>query len=147
MNDRYYRMPFDFGVLFDSDSQSVAMCDELDSIDQHIELLITTYPGEHCYDTRYGTDIWEMDFERIVSLNSWKNRFVECLADSISRYEKRIEDCRFSLVVEDVLLEDTTADHVSIKKRVDIYVDALLKSTDERCKFFYTMYLGPLSKN
>ena len=88
-----------------------------------------------------------MDFERIVSLNSWKNRFVECLADSIARYEKRIVDCRFSLAVEDVLLENKMADHVSIKKRVDIYVDALLKSTEERCKFFYTMYLGPLSKN
>lgn len=146
MSERYYKIPFDFGMLLDADHQSVLMCDELESIDQHIELLIMTYPGEHYYDRRFGTEIWEMDFERIVSLNVWKTRFAECLANAISRYEKRITDCRYNLVVEDVLLENGIVDHVSVKKRVDVNVDALVKSTEERCRFFYTIYLGPLSK-
>lgn len=147
MNERYYKVPFDFGLLLDSDHPDVAMCSELESIDQHIELLIMTYPGEHSYDRRFGTDIWEMDFERIVSLNVWKTRFSECLATAISRYEKRIADCHFNLVVDDVLLAAGWSKNVSVKKRVDIYIDALVKSTDARCRFCYTLYLGPLAKN
>lgn len=147
MNERYYKIPFDFGALLDADHQSVALCGELESIDQRIELLLMTYPGEHYYDRGFGSGIWDMDFERIVSLNVWKTNFTEFLSDAISCYEKRISDCHFRLVVEDVLLESAVPDRVSVKKRVDVYIDARLCSTDERCGFCYTMYLGPLSKN
>lgn len=147
MSGRYYKIPFDFGSLLDANHQEVALCGELDSIDQHIELLIMTYPGEHFFDRSFGSGIWDMDFERIVSPNVWKARFSECLSDAIFRYEKRITDCRFRLEVDDVLMESGQPGCVSVKKRVDVYIDARLCSTEERCGFYYTMYLGPLSKN
>ncbi|MCB9017903.1 MAG: GPW/gp25 family protein [Paludibacteraceae bacterium] len=147
MEGRYYKIPLDFGALLDETHGSVDLCSELESVDQHIELLVMTYPGEHVFDRTYGTGIWEMDFERIVSLDAWKTKFAECLARAVGLYEKRISDCRFRLEVEDVLIENGMVNHVSVKKRVDVFVDAVLNSTGDRCRLHYTLYLGPLSKD
>ncbi|MCK9155225.1 MAG: GPW/gp25 family protein [Paludibacteraceae bacterium] len=83
MERLYYKIPLDFSALLDNHGK-IEKCSELESVDQHIELLIMTYPGEHSFDRKYGTDIWEMDFERIVSLDIWKTRFTECLSQSIA---------------------------------------------------------------
>lgn len=147
MNEEYYCMPFDFSSIVEENGLGVRRCGELESVDQHIELLIGTYPGEHSFDYSYGTDIWELDFERIVSLNAWKTQFIDCLSRSISQYERRITDCQYRLNVEEVLRENAVVSNVSVRKRVDIYVEATLVSTGERCGFHYVLYLGPLSKD
>ncbi|MCQ2224961.1 MAG: GPW/gp25 family protein [Paludibacteraceae bacterium] len=147
MSGNYYKMPFDFSSVIDESRGNIPMCNELESVDQHIELLISTYPGEHAYDCGYGTDIWELDFERIVSLEAWKTKFIECLATSISKYEKRISDCQYRLEVEEVLHENSIVDNVSVRRKVDIFIEATLNSTGDPCGFYYTLYLGPLSKD
>ncbi|MBQ0156080.1 MAG: GPW/gp25 family protein [Bacteroidales bacterium] len=147
MGESYYKIPFDFASILDEKRGYVSVCTELDSIDQHIEMLIGTYPGEHCFDEEYGTQIWEMDFERIVSLDTWKTRFTECLSRSISKYEKRISNCEYHLEVSDVIKENSMSSNVSVRKKVEIFVNATLNSTGERCKLYYTLFLGPLSKD
>ncbi len=147
MDGSFYKIPFDFASVLDESRGNTIMCDELESIDQHIELLIGTYQGEHSFDRDYGTGIWEMDFERIVSLDTWKTKFTECLSLSISKYEKRISNCEYRLEVEDVLKENPMSKNVSVRKRVDIFITATLNSTGARCSLYYTLYLGPLSKD
>lgn len=147
MDECHYRIPFDFASVLDETRGYASVCSELDSIDQHIEMLIGTYPGEHSFDVEYGTKIWEMDFERIVSLDTWKTRFTECLSQSISKYEKRISNCEYRLEVADVLKESSMLRNVSVRKKVDIYIKATLNSTGERCSLYYTLFLGPLSKD
>lgn len=147
MDEQYYKIPFDFVSVLDETRGYASVCTELDSIDQHIELLIGTYPGEHSFDDKYGTEIWEMDFERIVSLDTWKMRFTECLSQSISKYEKRISNCEYHLEVNDVLKESAVSSNVSIRKKVEIYINATVNSTGERCRLYYTLFLGPLSKD
>ncbi|MBO4531588.1 MAG: GPW/gp25 family protein [Paludibacteraceae bacterium] len=147
MDQCFYKIPFDFASVLDESHGRSNMCSELDSIDQHIEMLIGTYPGEHCFDRNYGTGIWDMDFERIVSLDAWKTRFTECLSDSISKYEKRISNCEYKLVVEDVLKENALFRNVSVRKKVDIYITATLNSTGAKCQLYYSLFLGPLSKD
>ncbi len=147
MNECHYRIPFDFVSVLDETRGYASVCSELESVDQHIEMLIGTYPGEHSFDVEYGTKIWEMDFERIVSLDTWKTRFTECLSQSISKYEKRISNCEFRIEVEDILKESAVSHNVSVRKMVEIYVNATLNSTGERCSLYYTLFLGPLSKD
>lgn len=147
MDERYYKIPFDFASILDETRGCAGACTELDSIDQHIEMLIGTYPGEHSYDGMYGTEIWEMDFERIVSLDTWKTRFTECLSQSISKYEKRISNCEYRLEVGDVLKESVMSRNVSVRKKVEIFIDATVNSTGEKCRLYYTLFLGPLSKD
>lgn len=147
MNECHYRIPFDFVSVLDETRGCASVCSELESVDQHIEMLIGTYPGEHSFDVEYGTKIWEMDFERIVSLDTWKTRFTECLSLSISKYEKRISNCGFRIEVEDVLKESAVSRNVSVRKMVEIFINATLNSTGERCSLYYTLFLGPLSKD
>ena len=147
MSGNFYCMPFDFASAVEENGPALRKCDELESVYRHIEMLISTYPGEHTFDYEYGTDIWELDFERIVSLNAWKTQFAECLKKSISKYETRITDCKYQLEVEEVLKENAIVKNVSVRKKVDIYMEATLISTGDPCRFHYTLFLCPLSKD
>ena len=75
MKQKYYKLPVRLEKLFEGDIRQLERCSELESIDQHIELLLTTCPGEHRFDPKYGCRIWELDFERIVSTEQWKELF------------------------------------------------------------------------
>ena len=146
MKKTYYKIPFDFGSLLDEEQGRLERCSEKESIYRHIELLITTCPGEHVFDRDFGSEIWDMDFERIVSLETWKTKFKEFLHKAISLYERRIEKCDLMLEVSDVLHENVFDANVSVRKRVDIYLQATIVSSGERLNFHHRLYLGPRSK-
>lgn len=145
MSNGYYKIPMDFGALLDEERGDAKKVSELESIDQHIGLLIMTCPGEHIFDRRYGTAIWEMDFERIMSLDKWQTQFMEYLAESVGTYERRLSNCSFRVEITDVL-HKALSDNVNIRKRVDIYTTAILVSNGDPCRFRHRLYLGPLSK-
>lgn len=68
----YYKFPLRIGLLLQDGNKSLPKCSEKESIDQHLELLFTTCPGEHRYDPRYGCRIWDMDFEKVASQKAGK---------------------------------------------------------------------------
>ncbi|WP_373723243.1 GPW/gp25 family protein [Bacteroides heparinolyticus] len=146
MRETYYKIPFDFGTLLDEERGMQERCSEKESIYRHIELLITTCPGEHIYDRDFGSEIWDMDFERIVSLETWKTKFKKFLYKAISAYERRISGCDLKLEVSDVLHENVSDTNVSVRKRVDIYIETTVVSSGERLNLHHRLYLGPLSK-
>ena len=146
MKKTYYKIHSTLGHCFDEEQGRLERCSEKESIYRHIELLITTCPGEHVFDRDFGSEIWDMDFERIVSLETWKTKFKEFLHKAISLYERRIEKCDLMLEVSDVLHENVFDANVSVRKRVDIYLQATIVSSGERLNFHHRLYLGPLSK-
>lgn len=146
MKELFYKIPLDFGLLLDEEQGDIARCSEVDSIYHHIELLITTCPGEHIFDREFGAEIWDMDFERIVSVETWKTKFKEFLQKAISTYERRITSYNLRLDVSNVLHENAFDTNVSVRKRVDIYIEATIASSGERYNFHHKLYLGPLSK-
>ena len=42
----------------DVENSRLASCSEIESIDQFIELLISTAPGEHAFDKEFGCEIF-----------------------------------------------------------------------------------------
>ena len=76
MKTAYYKLPLDFQGLFPAETaegqiskpssliikktQSLAK-----SVDEFIELIITTHLGEYKYDKSFGFDIWDIEFENI----------------------------------------------------------------------------------
>lgn len=58
MKQKYYKLPVRLEKLFEGDIRQLERCSELESIDQHIELLLTTCPGEHRFDPKYGCRIY-----------------------------------------------------------------------------------------
>ena len=134
MKQKYYKLPVRLEKLFEGDIRQLERCSELESIDQHIELLLT----------KYGCRIWELDFERIVSTEQWKELFTGYVMQAISTYEKRISDITLSVNLQEVVREEVL-DNRMIRKRVDITVLATLNSTGAPCGFGYKLYMGPLS--
>lgn len=144
MEKKYYKLPLDFKRFFEEGGGQFEKCTELESVDQHISLLLNTCPGEHRFDPNYGCRIWDLDFERIESMEHWNTLFTQYVTESITNYEKRISDITIAIDLREVVREEIQ-DNVMIRKRVDITVRAKLCSTGVPCSFTYKLYLGPLS--
>ncbi|MEN9917577.1 MAG: hypothetical protein RL662_13 [Bacteroidota bacterium] len=143
----YYRLPLNFTKIFESDANSFAVCTEKESIDQNLELIITTCPGEHKYDPNFGCKIWDLDFEKVVSRSKWEQQFVQFIEEALLRYELRIRNINPSVDFFDSKEVFEMSGTTSIRKRVDIKIDATVVSTGTLCCFYYSLYLGPLSSD
>lgn len=140
-----YKLPLRFSTFFHEDGGRLSKCTELESIDQYLEMILTTCPGEHTYNVEFGTKIWELDFERVVSQDKWEEEFAGYVKEAVLANERRISNVTVSIKVNDVLREDNLVSSVTIRKRVDIRILGVLNSTGQNCGFGYTLYLGPLS--
>jgi len=138
-----YKTPLLFARLFESGDLS--RCDESDSIDRNLELILTTCPGEHKYDPGFGCDIWFLDFENVVSVQQWANTFRDCISDAIRKYEPRIRELFTDVHFFDVKNQHELSGAISIRKRQDIMIDAIIISSGKKVRFFYSLYLGPLT--
>lgn len=145
MREDYYKLPLDFSRFFEEGGGQLDKCTELESIDQHIEMLFTTCPGEHRFDADFGCRIWDLDFQAIASFELWEKQFKQYIRESIMRYETRITDLNLDIRLRDIVKEERTNCSVAVRKRADIYVTARVISTDTPVKLKYTLYLGPLS--
>lgn len=147
METKYLKLPLDFGSLLNEDIENsrLATCSETQSIDQFIELLISTAPGEHAFNKEFGCEIFYLDFERIVSHIRWEGQFNEYITKAITNYEKRLTNVTVKVLIDDKTRQDTVFDTSTIKKRVQVYVYADLVHTGERHTFYYVIYLGPIS--
>ncbi len=143
----YYKLPINFTRIFESNIRSLSKCNEKESIDQNLELIITTCPGEHKYDPGFGCNIWELDFERVVSQSRWEDQFIHFISEAIRKYEPRICDVAPKVQFFDTKREYEFSGATSIRKRVDIQIDAKIISTGSKCCFYYSLYLGPLSSD
>jgi phage baseplate assembly protein W len=142
-----YKFPVDFSRLFESNIRNLSQQSEKESIDQNLELIITTNPGEHKYDPKFGCKIWDLDFERVVSKAIWEEQFTQYISEAIKKYEPRICDTETAIRFYDTKREEVISGATYIKKRVDITINAKLINTGEKCGFYYSLYLGPLTAN
>jgi len=141
----FYKTPLLFTHLFESGDLS--RCSESESIDKNLELIITTCPGEHKYDPGYGCGIWFLDFENVVSIQRWENEFMSFIAKAAGKYEPRIMILDTQVNFLDVKNQHELSGAVSIRKRADIQIDAIIVSSGKKCRFYYALYLGPLTSD
>lgn len=145
MNNIFYKIPIRFDTLFEDEDGDMRMCNELESIDQHIELLLTTCPGEHKFNKNYGCHIWDMDFERVVARQKWEDDFKNHIDEAIRRFEPRLKDVAINIQIMEVSREDQILKTTAIKKKVIVWINAMTVLANNRCQFKYTLYLGPLT--
>lgn len=145
MDKEYYKTPLDFSAVFTGGALSIPTCTEVESIDRYIELLLSTYPGEHRFNRNWGCRIWEMDFVNVSSRKQWEDDFKGFIKEAITRFEKRLKNVSIEIHIAEVSHRDSEVKTVAIKKRVTVYVGANLVSTGGKCGFRYIIYLGPLS--
>lgn len=147
MGVTFCKLPLNFGDLLSEDVENCRLnsCSEKDSIDQYLNLLISTSPGELAYDKSFGCEIFSLDFERITSRTRWEGQFTEYIKDAIVKNEKRLINVDVKVHIDDKVRQDTVFETSTIKKRTQIYVTANLVHTGEKCCFYYVLYLGPIS--
>ena len=140
-----YRLPLNLDGFFGATGGDLPKCTEMESIDKYIEMLLITYPGEHRFDPEFGTKIWDLDFESVVTQVQWVETFRGYVREAVVKYEKRITDINVAIDVKEVVRDEGIADAVAIRRRVDVVIKAKLVSNGEKCAFGYSLYLGPLS--
>lgn len=145
MENNFYKLPLKFDSVFENTDEYLKTCSEKESIDQFLETLIMTCPGEHKFDREFGCKIWEMDFVRMTSPVNWEKDFRNYLLEAIGKFEHRITDVDVTASIVEETQEDSLYKSVSIRKRATVIIKTKLVSTGENVAFYYTMYLGPIS--
>jgi len=144
MKEVFYDLPINFSKLKEK-NQELPTCNLNKSIAQNIFLMITSKFSEHRFDSTYGCEIWETDFELIPNINSWKDNVQKSILQTLFFHELRLTEIRVDIEVNE---EEITIEHkniVAIKKRLEIWVNAVTKKTGEPFVFNTKLFISPLS--
>lgn len=128
-----------------TEGKSLPPCDLDTSIQNHLALIITTRFGEHRSDPTFGCEIWDLDFELIVSARLWEEKLRQSLLRSITAHEQRLSGVEISVAISDTEKFNALQQFTEIKKRVDIKVTGMMKKTGEDFSFHANLFLSPLS--
>lgn len=139
----YYKIPLQLHNILQGNELPV--CDLKQSINRNLELIIMTKFGEHRSDPRFGCEIWDLDFELIVSENLWEEKLRQSLLKSINTYEERLSKVDLTIRINEVEKMDLVKNQLELKKRINIQLNALIHKTGESFKFSSSLFLSPLT--
>ena len=139
----YYKTPFQFKTVMDG--HELATCDLMTSVTKNLELIIMTRFGEHRSNPSFGCEIWDLDFELIVSARLWEEKLRQSLLRSITTHESRLSDIDITVAITDIEKFNDFRRFVEIKKRVEIQIAGVLRKTGEAVNFRTNLFLSPLS--
>ena len=143
MSMQYYKVPLQLTQAMAGNE--LAKSDLETSIHNNLELIITTKFGEHRSDASFGCEIWELDFELIVSARLWEEKLRQSLLRSINSHETRLSNTEIAVAVSDIEKYNMLKRFTEIKKRVDINLEGTIKRTGEPFFFHLNLFLSPLS--
>ena len=138
-----YKKPFRLANIFtgnDLETQDLGA-----SISQYIELIIYTRYGEHRHMPDFGCEIWDLDFELIISESMWEEKLRRSLIQSMNKYEKRIYNLNIDVKINEVNKFYPLRNISEIKKKVEITISGIIQQTGENYSFTTSLYLSPLS--
>lgn len=139
----YYQIPLQLAKA--TEGKELLATDLDTSITKHLELIITTKFGEHRNDPTFGCEIWNLDFELIVSARLWEEKLRQSLLKSITTHEYRLSNVTITVAITDMEKYNALKQFTEIKKRVDIQISGLIKKTGEPFTFRTNLFLSPLS--
>lgn len=139
----YYKIPLQLSGLLSGNE--LPACDLKDSIWGNLELIIMSKFGEHRHDQGFGCEIWDLDFELIVSENKWKEKLRQSLLKSITTHEHRLADVQLNVEISEIEKSRLFSKFAEIKKRVEIKLAGTIHKTGESFSFSSNLFLSPLS--
>lgn len=141
MKGAFYKIPIDFNVIIQKKEIEKTSIEH--SIAQQIILLATTTFGECKFDETYGSKIWEIDFDLLMNENTLKEIISKTMRESLFLHERRIKVNELKVELSEAVF---IVDEVSrAKKKVDIIIEAIIKSTNRNFDFRSYFFVGPLS--
>jgi len=143
MNTEFYKYPLDFKRIFQQ--RDLLKCSVGEAISQNLHLIILSHNGEHRYNPSLGCEIWDLDFDLIMSLRVWEEKLRNSLLYAIGENEKMVEQVEVGVAVSEVESSSNSNLNISIKRQVDITIQAILKATGEKYYFSIQLFLSPIS--
>lgn len=140
---RYLTLPMEPGEL--TRKKTHGSCSLKQSVAQNLHLIITTAFGELISDPDFGTTIWDAEFSNITFNSRQKETILDSLKKAIGKYEKRIENIKINLEVQQDEL--ATERHSQMKKKLSVQVTSVLKLTNESIVYNDSFFIGPLAYN
>lgn len=116
-----------------------------ESVKQHVKLLLLTRFGEYRYDPRYGTHLWEQDFDTTIHFNDWRVEAETSIRQTVQGREYRLSEVKVTITVTDHEFFNKERKSVRLKKKLSIRVEGLLAQTNERFEVVETVYFNPVS--
>lgn len=114
MNFKYYKIPLELSDIVGAETidhhvdrplkLQIRRTESLKkSIDEHIEMILTTHFGEYKRDMDYGFVIWEKEFENIQiekfnTHNNPKQEFEQLLKKTLNKYEPRLKNIEVDIL-------------------------------------------------
>ena len=137
----YYALPLRLDEVLQKKGHPT--CSLPESIAQNLFLIITTNFNESRFDATFGCSIWDEDFG-IQANSRWKEDIRQSVEVSVAEHEKRLGQVRVRIELAD---QETVLNKSSrrIKRRLTIWVDAIIARTNERFSFQRSIYISPLS--
>ena len=139
----FYKIPLQLSKVLEGNELPVS--DLSDSVTKNLELIIMTKFGEHRHDPSFGCEIWDLDFELIISENLWEEKLRQSLLKSISSHEHRLSAIDLNVSITEIEKSQFLKQHTEVKKRVDIQLTGTLHKTGEPFRFSTNLFLSPLS--
>jgi phage baseplate assembly protein W len=139
----FYKIPLQLSKVLEGNELPVS--DLSESVTKNLELIIMTKFGEHRHDPTFGCEIWDLDFELIISENLWEEKLRQSLLKSIGSHEHRLSGIDLEVSITDIEKWQSLKQHTEIKKRVDIQLSGTLHKTGEPFRFSTNLFLSPLS--
>ena len=128
-----------------AEGKPIEHCDINQSIKRHLELIIMTRFGEHRSDPSFGCEIWDLDFELIISEDLWAEKLRNSMLRSISKHETRLSHIKVDVSTRDIIRQNSYKSYTEIRKKVEIIIKAAIKQTGDQFDFTLDLYLSPLS--
>lgn len=139
----YYQFPLKLSNIMGGKESPT--CDLGASISKNIELILMTRPGEHRSDPTFGCEIWDFDFELIVSHGLWEKKLCKSIQQSIAQHELRLSSIEVVVVLSEVERINAIYKYPEIRKKAEIKLKAIVKKTGEAFNFSASLFLSPLS--
>ncbi len=143
MSSILYKIPLQLSVVLEGNE--LATCDLVHSITKNLELIIMTRFGEHRCNPAFGCEIWELDFELIISERLWEEKLRQSLLKSIASHENRLSDIGILVNITEIEKFHLLKQITEVKKRVTIHLTGIIHKTGEPFIFNTNLFLSPLS--
>lgn len=145
MAEDYYGLPIKFSDIFKK--KQLRKVDIYESICFNIRLILTSHFGENRFDETYGCEVWERDFEIVVSDNFWKEQLSQSIQATISKHEKRLLNVKVQANVgEEEFKSGKGADTiVRVKRKIQLIIRGNLRTTNQPFQLREVLYISPLS--
>lgn len=139
----YYKIPLRLSSAIEGND--LPTCDLNSSIYKNLELIIMTKFGEHRCDPSFGCEIWELDFELIISEKLWEEKLRQSMLKSITTHENRLSEVKLNVAITEIEKYSLFRQFTEIKKRVNINLSGTILKTGEAFTFNTNLFLSPLS--